>query len=60
MYRQLSIVQFMEGFYTTNQKMKVVPAIANKVVKTSNNGKTYTFNLRHNAKWSNGKKVTAA
>ncbi|RCI89560.1 peptide ABC transporter substrate-binding protein [Lactiplantibacillus plantarum] len=57
---QAAIAQFMEGLYTTNQKGKVVPAIAKKVVKPTNNGKTYTFNLRHNAKWSNGKKVTAA
>ncbi|MCB5220274.1 peptide ABC transporter substrate-binding protein [Lactiplantibacillus pentosus] len=57
---QAAIAQFMEGLYTTNQKGKVVPAIAKKVVKPTNDGKTYTFNLRHNAKWSNGKKVTAA
>ena len=57
---QAAIAQFMEGLYMTNQKGKVVPAIAKKVVKPTNNGKTYTFNLRHNAKWSNGKKVTAA
>lgn len=57
---QAAIAQFMEGLYTTNQKGKVVPAIAKKVAKPTNNGKTYTFNLRHNAKWSNGKKVTAA
>ncbi|MCG5037091.1 hypothetical protein MAA39_12425 [Lactiplantibacillus plantarum] len=30
--------------------------MAKKVVKPTNNGKTYTFNLRHNAKWSNGKR----
>lgn len=57
---QAAIAQFMEGLYTTNQKGKVVPAIATKVVKPTNGGKTYTFNLRHNAKWANGKAVTAA
>ncbi|MFB9769112.1 peptide ABC transporter substrate-binding protein [Lactiplantibacillus modestisalitolerans] len=57
---QAAIAQFMEGLYTTNQKGKVVPAIAKKVVQPTNGGKTYTFNLRHDAKWANGKKVTAA
>ncbi|VDG20998.1 lipoprotein precursor, peptide binding protein OppA-like protein [Lactobacillus plantarum JDM1] [Lactiplantibacillus mudanjiangensis] len=57
---QAAIAQFMEGLYTTNQKGKIVPAIATKIVKPTNGGKTYTFNLRHNAKWSNGQAVTAA
>lgn len=57
---QEAIAQFMEGLYTTNTRGKVVPAIATKVVKPTNGGKTYTFNLRHNAKWSNGAPVTAA
>lgn len=57
---QAAIAQFMEGLYTTNQQGKIVPAIATKVVKPTNNGKTYTFNLRHDAKWANGKAVTAA
>ncbi|BDZ29610.1 peptide ABC transporter substrate-binding protein [Lactiplantibacillus sp. WILCCON 0030] len=57
---QAAIAQFMEGLYTTTQKGKVVPAIATKIVKPTNGGKTYTFTLRHNAKWSNGQKVTAA
>ncbi|AVK61593.1 peptide ABC transporter substrate-binding protein [Lactobacillus sp. CBA3605] len=57
---QAAISQFMEGLYTTNTTGKIVPAIATKIVKPTNGGKTYTFTLRHNAKWSNGKKVTAA
>ncbi|RRK10506.1 peptide ABC transporter substrate-binding protein [Lactiplantibacillus garii] len=57
---QAAIAQFMEGLYTTNGQGKIVPAIATKVVQPTNGGKTYTFNLRHNAKWANGKPVTAA
>jgi len=57
---EAAIAQFMEGLYTTNTKGKVIPAIATKVVKPTNGGKRYTFTLRHNAKWSNGQKVTAA
>ncbi|ETY75675.1 peptide ABC transporter substrate-binding protein [Lactiplantibacillus fabifermentans T30PCM01] len=57
---QAAIAQVMEGLYTTNANGKVVPAIATKIVKPTNGGKTYTFTLRHNAKWSNGAKVTAA
>ena len=56
---QAAITQFMEGLYTTNQKGEVVPAIAKKVVEPTNDGKTYTFDLRHDAKWSNGEPVTA-
>lgn len=57
---QAAIAQVMKGLYTTNQKGKIIPAIATKIVKPTNGGKTYTFTLRHNAKWSNGKPVTAA
>ncbi|MGI3100723.1 peptide ABC transporter substrate-binding protein [Companilactobacillus alimentarius] len=47
----------MEGLYRYDGK-DLKPAIAKKVVKPTNNGKTYTFDLRH-TKWSNGKPVTA-
>jgi len=57
---QAALAQYMEGLYTTNQQGKIVPAIAKKIVKPTNGGKTYTFDLRHNAKWANGKAVTAA
>lgn len=47
----------MEGLYRYDGK-DLKPAIAKKVVKPTNNGKTYTFDLRH-TEWSNGKPVTA-
>lgn len=53
------IYQTMEGLYTYDKNNKVVPGVATKVVKPTNNGKTYTFNLRKNAKWANGDPVTA-
>ncbi|MEE5987980.1 peptide ABC transporter substrate-binding protein [Ligilactobacillus equi] len=48
-----------EGLYKLNSNNKVVPAIATKIVKPTNNGKTYTIKLRKDARWSNGDKVTA-
>lgn len=47
----------MEGLYRYDGK-DLKPAIAKKVVKPTNGGKTYTFDLRH-TQWSNGKPVTA-
>lgn len=53
------ITQTMEGLYRYDANNKLVPGVATKVVKPTNNGKTYTFHLRKDAKWSNGKPVTA-
>ncbi|UIF28810.1 peptide ABC transporter substrate-binding protein [Levilactobacillus brevis] len=53
------ISQTMEGLYTYNQNGKIVAGVATKVVTPTNHGKTYTFNLRQNAKWANGQAVTA-
>lgn len=53
------IFQTMEGLYTYNKQNKIIPGVATKVVKPTNNGKTYTFNLKRNAKWANGQPVTA-
>ncbi|MCI1892848.1 MAG: peptide ABC transporter substrate-binding protein [Schleiferilactobacillus harbinensis] len=47
----------MDGLYSYSGK-KLVPAMATKIVKPTNNGKTYTFKLR-NAKWHDGTPVTA-
>ncbi len=48
----------LEGLYGYNQKNQIVPKIATGY-KISNGGKTWTFTLRKNAKWSNGDPVTA-
>lgn len=47
-----------EGLTRVNEKGEVVPGMA-KDWKISDDGKTYTFHLREDAKWSNGDKVTA-
>lgn len=47
-----------EGFYRIGKDGSITPGIA-KATKITNGGKTYTFTLRKNAKWSNGDKVTA-
>ena len=53
------LVQSMEGLYRMDKNGKPVAAMATKVVKPTNNGKTYTFHIRKDAKWSDGSKVTA-
>jgi peptide/nickel transport system substrate-binding protein/oligopeptide transport system substrate-binding protein len=52
-------VQVEEALYRYNQKGKIVPGVAEKIVKPTNDGKTYTFTLRKDAKWSDGSPVTA-
>lgn len=52
-----NITNTMEGLYRYNGK-DLQPAIATKIVKPTNNGKTYIFHLRH-TNWSNGEPVTA-
>ncbi|NLR09703.1 MULTISPECIES: peptide ABC transporter substrate-binding protein [Lactobacillaceae] len=47
-----------EGLYRLNSKGTPANALATST-KVTNGGKTYTFNLRKNAKWSNGQPVTA-
>lgn len=56
----LAISQVVEGLYKQNNQGKIVPSVATKIVKPTNNGKTYTFNLRHDAKWNDGSRVTAS
>ena len=48
----------MEGLLRVGKDSKVEPGIA-KSYKVSKDGLKYTFNLRKNAKWSNGDAVTA-
>ena len=47
-----------EGLLRLGENSKIEPGIA-KSYTESKNGLTYTFNLRNNAKWSNGDPVTA-
>ena len=48
----------MEGLVRLNDKNEPEPAMAEKI-DVSDDGLTYTFTLRENAKWSNGDNVTA-
>lgn len=56
----LAISQVVEGLYKQNNQGKIVPSIAKKIVRPTDNGKTYTFNLRRDAKWNDGSQVTAS
>ena len=47
-----------EGLYNENGNGELVPGVALDH-EVSEDGKTYTFNLRDDAKWSNGEPVTA-
>ncbi|WP_414052854.1 peptide ABC transporter substrate-binding protein [Macrococcus animalis] len=51
--------QTIEGLYTLDKDDKAVPAIAKGEPKISADGKKWTIELRDDAKWSNGDKVTA-
>ena len=48
-----------EGLTTLDKSGGVAPGIAEKW-QVSPDGKTYTFSLRHDARWSNGQPVVAA
>lgn len=48
----------MEGLYRLDKDNKPIPGMAESS-KKSDDGKTYTFNIRKDAKWSNGDNVTA-
>ena len=47
-----------EGLYRLGKDSKITPGLAT-FEKVSKDGKTYTFTLRKNDKWSNGDPVTA-
>lgn len=48
----------MEGLYRLGKNSKIEPGVAKKTT-VSDDGMTYTFELRKDAKWSNGDNVTA-
>ncbi|MED3572897.1 peptide ABC transporter substrate-binding protein [Cytobacillus praedii] len=52
------IEHLYEGLYTRDKDGKVVEGAASKI-EVSDDGKTYTFTIRDDAKWSNGDPLTA-
>ena len=52
------LAQCMEGLYTKDEDGNAILAAAESVDK-SDDGLTYTFKLRDDAKWSDGSDVTA-
>lgn len=54
-----TLTNISEGLYRLNAKDQPVPAMATKLEKPTDNGTKYTFQIRKNAKWSNGDPVTA-
>lgn len=51
--------QCYEGLVGWDEKSEVVPLVAKEMPKISADGKTYTFTLRDNVKFHNGRAVTA-
>lgn len=51
--------QVLEGLYQLNEKDEAIPAVAKDLPEISEDKLTYTISLRNDAKWSNGKPVTA-
>lgn len=49
----------MEGLYRLGENDEVTEGVAEGEPEVSEDGKTYTFKLRKDAKWSNGDPVTA-
>ncbi|QED49107.1 peptide ABC transporter substrate-binding protein [Cytobacillus dafuensis] len=52
------MMNILEGLYRKDPDQNIIPGIA-KEHEVSEDGKTYTFHLRNDAKWSNGTPVTA-
>ncbi|MCA2958923.1 MAG: peptide ABC transporter substrate-binding protein [Silvanigrellales bacterium] len=52
------LTHLFEGLMTTDKNGDMVPGAAEKM-SVSADGKTYTFTIRKNAKWHDGKPVTA-
>ncbi len=52
-------MQQTKGLYRLGQHSKVENALATKTQVSKDSGLTYTFNLRSDDKWSDGKPVTA-
>ena len=54
-----TFAQTLEGLYVLDKNDKPIPGVAKDKPKKSSDGKTWTIELRDNAKWSNGDPVTA-
>ncbi|MEB6292502.1 peptide ABC transporter substrate-binding protein [Mammaliicoccus sciuri] len=54
-----TFAQTLEGLYVLDKNDKPIPGVAKDKPKKSSDGKTWTIQLRDNAKWSNGDPVTA-
>lgn len=48
-----------EGLYRLDENSQPVPGLAAKEAEISEDGRTYIFTLREDAKWSNGEPITA-
>ena len=57
--QKIAVGGLFEGLVRIDSSGNIVPAAAEEY-KVTNNNLTYTFNLRKDAKWSNGDDVTAA
>lgn len=55
----IAITQVIEGLYNLDKNDNIIPGVAKALPKISDDGLTYTVDLRQNAHWSNGTKVTA-
>lgn len=53
------IDQTSEGIYRRNANNKIVPGVVEKMVKPTENKTKYTFTIKKNAKWENGKPITS-
>ena len=53
------IVQIFSGLLKTDDALEPIPDIAEDMPEISQDGITYTFHIRKNAKFHNGKEVTA-
>lgn len=55
---QAILVDLFEGLVTADVDLNIIPGVAERW-EISDDGKTYTFELRENARWSNGDTVVA-
>lgn len=55
-----TVIQHLyEGLYRLDEDSNPVPGLAAEEAEISEDGRTYTFTLRDDAKWSNGEPITA-